>query len=349
MNSRPTHRLSFLALALVGCGSLAAADYTDAPTAGTHRISVNTRFFFNVTAEVSHPSSPDRTGPATGGGLDRVYDYGFVKLDVSGNKADGKTWNWGYNNSSQVVGDAIDMHRTTGPRDGSTTQLDTDLSYGGEVGWSWEIRRFDIGKREARVGLDIFAGWNQVSGNGNSLATGTQTTTTDRFALGGVIPPVAPYAGTFNGPGPLLSDSPTRSPPDTQAATSQFAGDIDATMIGFRIGPWIEIPLTRKLSLGMGFGLSAVHVDGSFSFSEQVITVPGGPQPVVSGKVDRADWKSGFYVDTKLNWNINPEWSVFAGLQYQHLGTFKIDALGRQGRIGLESAIVFKAGVGFSF
>ena len=349
MNSCSTHRLSFLALALVGCGSLAAADYTDAPTAGTHRISVNTRFFFNVTAEVSHPSSPDRTGPATGGGLDRVYDDGSVLLDISGN-AGGKTWNWAYNNSSQVVGDAIEQHRTIRPRDGSTTQLDTDLSYGGEVGWSWEIRRFDIGKREARVGLDIFAGWNQVSGNGNSLATGTQTTTTDRFALDGVIPPVAPYAGTFNGPGPLLSDSPSlpRSTA-TVAATSQFAGDIDATMIGFRIGPWIEIPLTRKLSLGMGFGLSAVHVDGSFSFSEQVITVPGGPQPVVSDKVDRADWKSGFYVDTKLNWNINPEWSVFAGLQYQHLGTFKIEALGRQGRIGLESAIGITAGVGFSF
>ncbi len=346
MNSRSTPRLSFLALALVGCGSLAAADYTDAPTAGTHRISVNTRFFFNVTAEVSHPSSPDRTGPATGGGLDRVYDDGFVKLDVSGN-AGGKTWNWGYNNSSQVVGDAIEQHRTIGPRDGSTTELDTDLSYGGEVGWSWEIRRFDIGRREARVGIDIFAGWNQVGGNGSSTAAGSVTVQTDRFALNGVTPPLAPYAGTFAGPGPLLSDSPTRSTV-TQAATSQFAGDIDATMIGFRIGPWIEIPLTRKLSLSMGFGLSAVHVVGSFSFSEQV-TVAGIPQPVVSGKVDRADWKSGFYVDTKLNWNINTEWSVFAGLQYQYLGTFKIDALGRQGRIGLESAIGITAGVGFSF
>ncbi len=346
MNSRSTHRLSFLVLALVGCGSLAAADYTDAPTAGTHRISVNTRFFFNVTAKVSHPSSPDRTGPPTGGGLDRVYDDGSVLLDVSGN-AGGKTWNWAYKNSSQVVFGAIEQHRTIGPRDGSTTELATDFSYGGEVGWSWEIRRFDIGRREARVGIDIFTGWNQVSGNGNSLAAGNFIVQTDRFALNGVVPPFAPYAGTFNGPGPLLSDSPTRSTV-TQAATSQFAGDIDATMIGFRIGPWIEIPLTRKLSLSMGFGLSAVHVDGSFSFAEQV-SVAGVPQAVVSGKVDRADWKSGFYVDTRLHWNLNPEWSVFAGLQYQHLGTFKIDALGRQGRIGLESALGITAGVGFSF
>ncbi len=346
MNSRSISRLSFLALGLVGCGTLGAADYTDAPTPATHRISVNTRFFFNVSAKVSHPSSPDRTGPATGGGLDRIYDDGDVLLDISGN-AGGKTWNWAYNNASEVVGGAIEQHRTIGPRDGSTTDLDTDLSYGGEVGWSWEIRRFDVGRREARAGIDIFAGWNQINGSGSSLAAGSYTVQTDRFALNGVTPPLAPYAGTFAGPGPVLSDSPTRATV-TQAATSQFAGDIDATMIGFRVGPWIEIPLTRKLSLGMGFGLSAVHVDGSFSFAEQV-SVAGVPQAVVSGKVDRADWKSGFYVDTKLNWNISPEWSVFAGLQYQYLGTFKIDALGRQGRIGLESAIGITAGVGFSF
>ena len=346
MNSRSISRLSSLALGLVGCGTLGAADYTDAPTPATHKISVNTRFFFNVSAEVAHPSSPDRTGPAAGGGLNRIYDDGAVLLDISGN-AGGKTWNWAYTDASQVVGGAIEQHRTTGPRDGSTTDLDADLSYGGEVGWSWEIRRFDIGRRESRAGIDIFAGWSQVSGNGNSLAAGSFTRQTDSFALNGVTPPLAPYAGTFAGPGPVLSDSPTRSTV-TQAATSQFAGDIDATMIGFRVGPWIEIPLTRKLSWSMGFGLSAVHVDGSFSFAEQ-ISVAGVPQPVVSGKVDRADWKSGFYVDTKLNWNINAEWSVFAGLQYQYLGTFKIDALGRQGRIGLESALGITAGVGFSF
>lgn len=346
MNSRSISRLSFLATGLVGCGSLVAADYTEAPTPATYKISVGTRFFFNVSTSVSHASSPDRTGPATGGGLNRIYDDGAVLLDISGN-AGGKTWNWAYEGPAQAAGGAIQQSRTTGPRHGSTSDLNTDMSFGGEVGWSWELRRFDIGKREARAGFDLFAGWNQVSGKGSSLAAGSYTVQTDSFALNGVTPPLAPYAGSFAGPGPLLSDNPTRSTV-TQAATSQFAGDLDATMIGFRVGPWIEIPLTQKLSWSMGFGLSAVHVDGSFSFSEQV-SVAGVPQPVVSGKVDRADWKSGFYVDTKLNWNINPEWSVFAGLQYQYLGTFKIEALGRQGQIGLESAIGITAGVGFSF
>lgn len=346
MNSRTTSRLTLLALGIASCGSLAAAEYTDAPVSGSHKISVNGRFFFNVSAKVAHPSSPDQTGPATGGGLDRIYDDGFVKLDVSGN-AGGKTWNWGYADPAQVVGDGIEMHRTIGPRDGSTTELDSDLAFGGEIGWSWEIRRFDIGRREARAGLDIFAGWTEVSGDGSSFATGTHTVQTDRFALNGVVAPLAPYSGNFNGPGPVLSDNPTRSTV-TQAATSQFSGDLEATMIGFRIGPWIEIPLTKALTWNFGFGMSAVHVDGAFRFAEQV-DIAGVPQPLVSGNVDRADWKTGFYIDTRLNWNLSPEWSVFGGVQYQYLGTFKIDALGRQGQIGLESAIGITAGVGFSF
>lgn len=346
MNSRSISRLSFLALGLASCGPLVAADFTETPTSGTHRISLNGRFFFNVSAKVAHPSSPDQTGPATGGGVDRIYDDGFVKLDVSGN-AGGKTWNWGYNDAAQVAGGGINLSRTTRPRDGSSTDFSTDLSYGGEVGWSWEIRRFDIGRREARVGIELFAGWGQISGDGGDTIAGAYTVQTDHFDLNGVTPPLAPYSGTFNGPGPVVSDSPTRASV-TQAATSQFSGDIDATMIGFRLGPWVEIPLTKKLSWTFGLGLSAVHVDGSFSFAEQ-ISVGGVPQPLVTGNVDRADWKTGFYIDTKLNWNLNPEWSVFAGVQYQYLGTFKIDALGRQGQIGLESAIGITAGVGFSF
>ncbi len=346
MNSRPNSRLPILTLALAACGSLVAADRTDSPVAGPYRISVNTRFFFNISSEVAHPGGPDLTGPATGGGLDRRYDDGAVLLDVSGN-AGGRTWNWAYDNAAQVAGGAIEQHRTVGPRQGTTSDFDTDPSFGGEIGWSWEISRFDIGKREARAGLDIFAGWNQVSSSGGSLATGFQTTTTDRFALNGVVPPVAPYAGTFNGPGPLLSDSPTRSTA-TVAAASQFNGELDATLIGFRVGPWIEIPLSRKLTLSAGLGLSAVHVDGTFSFVEQLTLGVGAPT-VVSTSVDRADWKSGFYIDSRLNWNLNAEWSVFVGAQFQHLGTFRIDALGRQGKIGLESAIGFTAGVGFNF
>jgi len=63
-------------------------------------------------------------GPATGGGIDRCYDDGFVRVDVSGN-AGGYTWYWGYQNSSQNQIGFILFHSRTN-LDADTVQVLTD-------------------------------------------------------------------------------------------------------------------------------------------------------------------------------------------------------------------------------
>lgn len=49
------------------------------------------------------------SGPATGGGIDRIYDDGFVRVDAAGNPG-GYTWFWAYENESQVQGTFISFH-----------------------------------------------------------------------------------------------------------------------------------------------------------------------------------------------------------------------------------------------
>ena len=44
-----------------------------------------------------------------------------------------------------------------------------------------------------------------------NLDANTIQVITDTYYLGGIIPPPAPYSGSFNGPGPLLPDTPSRS------------------------------------------------------------------------------------------------------------------------------------------
>jgi hypothetical protein len=92
-------------------------------------------------------------GPATGGGINRCYDDGYVRVDITGN-ADSYTSYWGYQNSSQIQSGFLVFY--------SRTNLNAD----------------------------------------------TVQVLTDTYDLDGIFPPSAPYSGTFQGPGPLIHDTP---------------------------------------------------------------------------------------------------------------------------------------------
>jgi hypothetical protein len=63
-------------------------------------------------------------GPATGGGVDRFYDDGFVRVDATGNPG-GYTWFWSYENATQIQGSFISFH-SQALLDANTIQLVTD-------------------------------------------------------------------------------------------------------------------------------------------------------------------------------------------------------------------------------
>jgi hypothetical protein len=92
-------------------------------------------------------------GPATGGGINRSYDDGYVFVDSTGDSF-GYTSNWGYQNVSQIQGNFLVFHSESS-LDANTIQLITDA-----------------------------------------------------YDLGNLIPPPAPYSGTFGGFGSVIPDSP---------------------------------------------------------------------------------------------------------------------------------------------
>jgi len=63
-------------------------------------------------------------GPATGGGINRSYDDGFVYVDSTGD-AFGYTSFWGYQNSSQVQGSFL-LFQSESYLDANTIQIITD-------------------------------------------------------------------------------------------------------------------------------------------------------------------------------------------------------------------------------
>jgi len=108
-----------------------------------NRFSLNSRIGYNISARFNTTiptSAASNPGPATGGGIDRIYDDGFVRRDGSGNR-DGLTWYWGYANATQVPGNdtlLFNSHTTQGRTftshaDGDP-QLGLELNYGRVLG-----------------------------------------------------------------------------------------------------------------------------------------------------------------------------------------------------------------------
>ena len=72
-------------------------------------------------------------GPASGG-ADHTYNDGYVLVDSSGN-AGGLTWNWGYQNASQVVGPNMQFNaiQSSSPSGSAVNEVSDNPQYGAEL------------------------------------------------------------------------------------------------------------------------------------------------------------------------------------------------------------------------
>jgi YD repeat-containing protein len=88
--------------------------FTRVPVKPLNRFSLNARFGLNISAKFMGMSGISLTPPprTTPDGSQYNYDDGYVLTDISGN-AGGQTWNWGYDQSGQISGNTILMHRST--------------------------------------------------------------------------------------------------------------------------------------------------------------------------------------------------------------------------------------------
>jgi hypothetical protein len=77
----------------------------------------------------------------------------------------------------------------------------------------------------------------------------------------------------------LLDSTPVRSITGLAAGAPGSAiisgpHEFNANLFEFRLGPGVEIPLSRKLAVSLSGGFALVYVDSEFSFNETV-TIPG--------------------------------------------------------------------------
>jgi hypothetical protein len=311
-----------------------------------NHLGLNFRLGLNINARfenIGASSSTAQPGPAMGGGLDRTYEDGFVRMDSSGNQGS-LTWNWGYQNASQLPGnDTVLMHATS--TTGATSRHGGDDAYPGfELNYQRDLGHY----RWGRWGIKLASGYSDVEIRDTRPLSTRANLITDAYGLGGITPPLAPYAGTFDGPGPVIGDMPTRTLSDwPDGAVITGSRRLDAALYDFRLGPYIQFQLVPRLTLLAGGGLAAAVVDSRFSFAETITTAAGAVQ--ASGTDSRSKGLVGGYAEAGLTYRISRPISAFAGAQFQALGDFNQRAAGRTAKLDLNQSVFFLAGIQWHF
>lgn len=254
--------------------SLGSASWRSGP-------SLSSRFMIDSLVGSSRRPSPGAAGPADSY-ADRLYQDGFVRIG-SPTHASGDTWNWGYDDASQVQGDSVAFHGGAG----SSATYRSDRSRDRPFDWDDDVEGFG-----PAVSLDLmfnlspslvlgpqlsffFLPWD--ASRSGSTFSGSQelrsfrNSLTDQFGLDGSIAPVAPYSGSFNGPGILLRNqpdsrhfSPERSGVERAVFSNQILENLDIDLYTFSLGMqagYQRGPFTARVGAGLGLDVADVNAE----------------------------------------------------------------------------------------
>ena len=307
------------------------------------RLGLNMSLKFNGAGGAGYSPS----GARTPNGAPYNYDNGYVLKDVSGNSG-GQTVYYGYETASQVTGtpgvqQSLNLNRTT------TSSLNDSL-YDPRIGAELTYNH-QLGIKEnwhhLRYGIEVAANYTPIS---FSDTVSGNTTQDSYYFAPGVTAPAAPFQGNYVGAGPngssyaILDSSPYAS-----SAVSSFIEqqNFKADLWGFRLGPYLEVPLSRKLSVHVSGGLAVGLLDASASWSET--STASGVATTTSGGGQDFSALFGEYARLDLAYKFNKHWGAEIGAQFQNLGTYDHNFGGRTVDLDLSQSIFVEAGISYSF
>lgn len=286
----------------------------------------------------------------TGGGQNYNYDDGFVRVDSSDNLG-GKTWNWSHDSDTQFNSGSIDFSLTNSISNGRAEE-DASAKSGVEIYTYYDMGAVAIPGLKERGATWGFRGglhYGHINVDSNNSITSDLSTLTDSFALDGVIAPPAPYEGSFNGPGPLINASPSRTITTGGQALVAGSRHLDVHLTTFNFGSYLEVPVAPKFDLMFEAGVSAAVASGSYDF-ESTTTAPGtlGTQ-TSSGSASDTSVLAGFYLGLGGTYQINQAWSIQAAGRFQCMDDFELGDNGSNVSLSFDSAFVLSVGALYSF
>jgi hypothetical protein len=320
-----------------------------------NRISIGYSMGFNYTVDFKRLGGMalSNPGPAIGGAFNRDYDDGYNRVDSSGNSGD-MTWYWGYQSPASVHDDSVELHSYSTPATARSMDHQDDPQHGFEISYSRELMR----KERWRGGVAGVFNYTLLEIDDNSVLKHVAYRTNDLYSLNGVVPPIAPYAGTFEGPGPLLDSSLTAGDRSTtvlpRTATVYGNRKLESDIFTFRLGPYIELPLHRRVSLFLDGGLTLGVGASKFSFTERVeISDPVYGVDLISsrrsGSESQTDFLVGGFGGGRISYAVTEDISIFAGALYQTAGKSITRSKGKESVLNMGEGIIVSIGASYSF
>jgi hypothetical protein len=287
-----------------------------------------------------------------GGGTDYDYDDGFVHLDSSGNLG-GTSWNWGYENDSQhdpSNGGTIQYGITNSLANGSAEERD-NAAAGVEIFACYDmggVNFGDLGNRGTRWGLRGGFHYAHVETASHDRVLTGLSTLNDVFLLGGVIPPLAPYAGSFGGPGPLIGDDPVRSVTNAGVAPVTGSRELDAHLSTLQFGAYLDLPVHPRVHMQFEAGLSAMVAAGKYHYNSAT-TITGLGTRNSNGRDSRTDVLAGIYLGFGAYIPVDDSWSLRISGRYQLQNDFDLGTNGSTASLSFGSAFQLSTAVVYSF
>jgi hypothetical protein len=370
--SRPSALVALVSCAILllalPCG--AASDENATPPAITlesspaetretpNRFGIAWRMTFNVQVgfkNIGAFAARTDPGPATGGNMDRTYDDGFNRVDVTGNNHGSgygnTTWYWGYDSESQVLPgtsnpQSVVMHSSSSSGTALNDRED-DRQPGVEFSYNRELLRCE----HWRLGLEGVFGYTELTVEDNAVTTTDVSQINDSYSVptsgsGQYLPPPGRNA-TYNGPGSVISSSPTRTTSTTQGRVTG-SRSFRADLFSFRLGPYFELPFGKHGAFDLSGGLALMYVESKFGYAESTaVTGLSSYDSAASGW--REQLRAGGYAAGTFSYAINDHWSAFAGAQFQDLGKYTHTEGSRTATLDLSRAIFVSLGLSYSF
>ena len=200
-------------------------------------------------------------------------------------------------------------------------------------------------------------GYLAISVNDNRVLHNTAYRTDDTYYGPGVEAwPFPPGPATFQGPGATINAAPTSRAVSILPGAATITGnrELDANVYTFRLGPYLEVPLSAKFAVTISGGLALALGQTDFSFRENVtITDPQYVNVALSkprsGSGSQTDLLVGGYVGASLSYTLTRELSLVAGAQFQAQGRAANDQGGKEAVLDLGSAVLVSLGATYSF
>jgi hypothetical protein len=282
---------------------------------------------------------------STTSGISRTYDDGFVNLDNTGNH-NNDTWNWGYQEVSQVITGA-DLIAFNSRQFSESSWKGTEDGESKGISLTWLKDPVDRNglKISFLVSMDLLS----VDSDYNKSGTADYSLTTDSYSHIGVdmslVP--APHTGTFEGPGPIIIDSPTRTnTPGTGIAERNF--ELDGKLISIGSGIEIQHQLDENLFAMVQARLMMAWFDGEFNYANNY-SVGGTQFASESGSMNVSETSAGGSIGAGLIWQLNDDTSIFLNGNVMLLKSLKGKQDGRGFNMDLSEGFLVTLGIQESF